>query len=59
MEAITKDLWVFIETNDDGSALIAMVTHEGPEQAISDTLNTLANSDSLLGEPMVMHILGE
>jgi homoserine dehydrogenase len=47
------------ETSDDGSALIAMVTHEGPEQAINDTLKTLSNSNSLLGEPMVMHILGE
>ena len=47
------------ETSDDGSALIAMVTHAGPEQAINDTLKTLAPSDSLMGEPMVMHILGE
>ena len=47
------------ETNDDGSALIAMVTHDGPEQAIDDTLATLSTSDSLIGEPMVMHILGE
>jgi homoserine dehydrogenase len=39
--------------------LIAMVTHEGPEQAINDTLKTLSTSDSLIGEPMVMHILGE
>lgn len=45
------------ETNDDGSALIAMVTHEGREQAIDDTLSTLSKSDSLLGEPMVMHII--
>lgn len=45
------------ETNDDGSALIAMVTHEGPEQAIDDTLATLSKSDSLIGEPMVMHII--
>ena len=43
----------------DGSALIAMVTHAGAEQAINDTLAALAPSDSLLGEPMVMHILGE
>ena len=41
----------------DGSALISMVTHEGPEAAIHATLETLAGSDSLLGEPMVMHIL--
>jgi homoserine dehydrogenase len=47
------------EAADDGSALIAMVTHEGPEQAVDDTLNTLSTSDSLMGEPMVMHILSE
>jgi homoserine dehydrogenase len=43
----------------DGSALISMVTHEGREAAIDDTLKTLSGSTSLLGEPMVMHILGE
>jgi homoserine dehydrogenase len=42
---------------EDGSALISIVTHEAREQAIVDTLTTLAGSDSLLGEPMVMHIL--
>jgi homoserine dehydrogenase len=47
------------ETSDDGSALIAMVTHEGPESAITETIAALAGSDSLLGDPMVMHILGE
>ncbi len=41
----------------DGSALIAMVTHECREQAIADTLQALAGSDSLIGEPMVMHLL--
>jgi homoserine dehydrogenase len=43
----------------DGSALISMVTHEGPEAAINATLDTLSGSSSLLGEPMVMHILGD
>jgi homoserine dehydrogenase len=43
----------------DGSALISMVTHEGHEAAIDATLKTLSGSSSLLGEPMVMHILGE
>ena len=43
----------------DGSALIAMVTHEAREQAVTDTLAALNGSDSLQGEPMVMHILGE
>jgi homoserine dehydrogenase len=47
------------EISDDGTALIAMVTHAGPELAIDDTLKTLSTSDSLMGEPMVMHILGE
>ncbi len=47
------------EAKDDGSALIAMVTHAGREQAISQTLASLSGSDSLLGEPVVMHILGE
>ncbi len=42
----------------DGSALIAMVTHECTEQAVTDTLATLSQSDSLLGAPMVMHLLG-
>jgi homoserine dehydrogenase len=46
------------ETSDDGSALIAMVTHEGPESRITETITSLSGSDSLLGEPMVMHILG-
>ena len=46
------------EAGDDGTALVAMVTHAGPEQAINDTLQALKHSDSLLGEPMVMHILG-
>jgi len=41
----------------DGSALIAMVTHEAREQAVSETLAALTDSDSLQGEPMVMHIL--
>ncbi len=43
----------------DGSALISMVTHEAREQAIIDTLAALDGSDSLLGDPMVMHILGD
>jgi homoserine dehydrogenase len=47
------------ETNTAGSALIAMVTHAGREQAITAAIAALSVSDSLLGEPMVMHILGE
>ncbi len=47
------------EVSADGTALIAMVTHKGPEQAISATISALSGSSSLLGEPMVMHILGD
>ncbi len=47
------------EVSDDGSALIAMVTHKGPEEAINATLSALMGSSSLLGDPMVMHILGD
>lgn len=56
---LSIESFIQTEASDDGSALIAMVTHAGPEQATNDTINTLASSDSLLGEPMVMHILGE
>jgi homoserine dehydrogenase len=44
---------------EDGSALISMVTHEARELAITDTLALLGGSDSLLGDPMVMHILAD
>lgn len=47
------------ETSDDGTALIAMVTHEGQEQAITKTIDALSGFDNLLGEPMVIHILGD
>lgn len=47
------------QPGDDGSALIAMVTHASAEQATARTISALAGSDSILGDPMVMHILGE
>jgi homoserine dehydrogenase len=61
--AVMRDAGLSIESLiqrevEDGSALIAMVTHEGREQAIADTLAALSKSPNLLGEPMVMHILG-
>jgi homoserine dehydrogenase len=36
---------------------IIMVTHEGPERCVSDALERLMGSQSLAGEPMLMHIL--
>lgn len=42
---------------DDGSALVAMVTHEGAEGAVDETIRLLSGSENLLNKPMVMHIL--
>ncbi|MEO1045775.1 MAG: homoserine dehydrogenase [Pseudomonadota bacterium] len=48
------------ERSSDGEAvLVAMVTHECSESQISATLETLAGSPSLMGEPMLIHILGD
>jgi homoserine dehydrogenase len=43
----------------DGSALISIVTHAGPEAATTATLGSLSGSANMLAEPMVMHILGD
>lgn len=61
--AAMRDAGVSIEsliqrgTTPDGGVLIAMVTHEAPERAVSDALARLEGSQSLLGTPMLMHIL--
>jgi len=39
--------------------MVAMVTHEGPESAVSEALRLLEGSDSLTEPPLVMQILGE
>ena len=41
----------------DGQVLIVMVTHEGPERCVTHALEKLEGSPSLLGPPMLMHIL--
>ncbi|MGF7151693.1 homoserine dehydrogenase [Sphingomonas zeicaulis] len=61
--AAMRDSGVSIEsliqrgTAPDGSAIIAIVTHAGPERAVADALERLRGSASLTGEPMLMHIL--
>ncbi|AHE57240.1 homoserine dehydrogenase [Sphingomonas sanxanigenens DSM 19645 = NX02] len=61
--AAMRDSGVSIEsliqrgTAPDGSAIIAIVTHAGPERAVTDALERLRGSASLTGEPMLMHIL--
>ncbi len=47
------------QPGDDGRALIALVTHAGLERATAQTIAALSDSDAMLGEPMVMHILAE
>ena len=42
----------------DGSVLVAIVTHEGPERAVAQALEKLRGSQSLVGQPMWMHLLG-
>ncbi|MBA3881103.1 MAG: homoserine dehydrogenase, partial [Sphingobium sp.] len=41
----------------DGSVMVAIVTHEGPERAVAQALQTLRGSASLTGQPLWMHIL--
>ena len=41
----------------DGSVLIVMVTHEAPERCVGDALDRLEGSQSVLGRPMLMHML--
>lgn len=43
---------------EDGSVLVAIVTHEGPERCVAQALERLRGSQSLAGQPMWMHILG-
>ncbi len=41
----------------DGTALVAIVTHEAPEASVAAALERLRGSQSLAGEPLWMHIL--
>jgi homoserine dehydrogenase len=61
--AAMRDAGVSIESliqrgaTPEGGVLVAMVTHEGPERAVTDALARLEGSSSLLGTPMMMHLL--
>jgi homoserine dehydrogenase len=63
--AAMRDAGVSIESliqraaNPDGSVLVAIVTHEVPERSVAHALEKLRGSQSLVGEPMWMHILGD
>ncbi|KQM26423.1 MULTISPECIES: homoserine dehydrogenase [unclassified Sphingomonas] len=62
--AAMRDAGVSIESlmqrgaNADGSVLVAIVTHEGPERCVAQALEKLESSASVLGKPMWMHVLG-
>ncbi|MBW4331227.1 homoserine dehydrogenase [Stakelama sp. CBK3Z-3] len=43
----------------DGSVMVVIVTHNGPERCVAQALKTLSGSSSLIGDAMWMHILGE
>ncbi|MCP5395561.1 MAG: homoserine dehydrogenase [Sphingomonadaceae bacterium] len=62
--AAMRDAGVSIESliqqgkpEEGGEVLVAMVTHEGPESAVTEALRLLDGSDSLTAEPLVMPIL--
>jgi homoserine dehydrogenase len=62
--AAMRDAGVSIESliqrgsgGEDGSVLVAIVTHEGPERSVAQALEKLRGSQSLAGQPLWMHIL--
>ncbi len=64
--AAMRDAGVSIESliqkghsGDGGTVLVAMVTHEGPESAVTNALRLLEGSASLTAAPLVMQILGD
>jgi homoserine dehydrogenase len=66
LTAAMRDAGVSIESliqqgspAEGGDVLVAMVTHEGPEAAVTQALALLEGSESLTAPPLVMHILGE
>ena len=64
--AAMRDASVSIESliqkgrsGDVEAVMVAMVTHEGPESAVSEALRLLDGSESLIEPPLVLHILGD
>ncbi|HOB13489.1 MAG TPA: homoserine dehydrogenase [Novosphingobium sp.] len=62
--AALRDAGVSIESliqkgRSGDAVMVAMVTHEGPESAISKALELLEGSESLTEPPLVLQILGE
>ena len=64
--AALRDAGVSIESliqkgraGDSSEVMVAMVTHEGPESAVSEAVRLLDGSASLSEPPLVLHILGD
>jgi homoserine dehydrogenase len=64
--AALRDAGVSIESliqkgraGDSGEVMVAMVTHEGPESAVTQAVRLLDGSASLSEPPLVLHILGD
>jgi homoserine dehydrogenase len=61
--AAMRDAGVSIESliqrgvTADGNVILVMVTHQGPERSVTDALDRLEGSQSIAGQPMLMHIL--
>ncbi len=61
--AAMRDAGVSIESliqrgaHGEGSVILVMVTHEGPERSVSAALERLEGAQSLTGAPFLMHIL--
>jgi len=63
--AAMRDAGVSIESliqkgdpDQDGEVILAVVTHPGPESAVTEAMRILDGSDSLAGRPLVMQIIG-
>ena len=63
LTAAMRDAGVSIESliqrgaHEDGSVILVMVTHDGPERCVAAALDRLEGSPSIAGKPMLMHIL--
>ena len=64
--AALRDAGVSIESliqkgraGDAGAVMVSMVTHEGPESAVTRAIELLDGSDALSEPPLVMHLLGD
>ncbi|GGB93095.1 homoserine dehydrogenase [Novosphingobium endophyticum] len=64
--AAMRDAGVSIESliqkgseEEGGEVIIAAVTHEGPESAVTEAMRILDGSDSLVAPPLVMQIIAD